>query len=291
MKHLAFVLILALAASVRAEPRATTPAGKETRLADLGTNAYDRVNLLDLGRKTLGSDAFKWRHGQTPHFVIHYENAIFAQKVARMAEFFYDYISGDLKMERDLVQGCSHIFIFNTKKDWLTFLATVPGGGMAWSQSFVSGPEMFLQQTGSGSDASDTLGHEMTHLVMNRFFTGHPPLAINEGVAEWYGEFATAAFKGVKKSRRQEFKKIARTMPLASLLQAQAYPATEEEIRPFYENAKNFVGFLMLRKPPEKFPPFLSDLTKGDPVFEALTRHYGFADAGAVEKEFVKFCR
>lgn len=308
-----FLLLLSLAVSAHAQTRRTLPAlppasqpqtagrpapvssaepsGKDTRLVDLGTNDFDRVCLMEQGERTLGLKEFKWRHAQTAHFVLHYENAIFAQKVARMAEFFYDYISDDLKVTKDLRGGRSHIFIFNSKKDWDLFQSKYSENPSKWVVSWVKGTEMFLQQTGGGSDAADTLSHEMTHLIINRFFDGNPPLAINEGLAEWYGEFAYAAFKGVKKSRKQEFKRFDGAIPLAALLAAERYPDDEQLVRRFYQTAKYFVGFLMIERPQEKFSPFFSDLTDGAPVHDTLLKHYGFDGPAAVEKEFSKFVK
>lgn len=276
-------------------PSSQPPAGqgpnRDAKMADCGTNDFDRTNLMDQGRKALTAKDFKWRHAQTQHFVMHYENAIFAQKVARMAEFFYDYISDDLKVTNDLREGRSHIFIFNTRKDWETFQQKYSENPSKWVASWVRGTEMFLQQTGGGSDAADTLGHEMTHLIINRFFDGNPPLSVNEGLAEWYEEFAYSAFKGVKKSRKQEFKRLDKPMPLPEVLGAQKYPPTDEAVRRFYETSKYFVGFLMIRQPAEKFGPFFADLTREMPVYEALAKHYGLADQADVEKEFTKFIR
>lgn len=268
------------------------PSGKDTRLVDLGTNVFERTCLMEQGERTLGLKEFKWRHAETAHFVLHYENAIFAQKVARMAEFFYDYISADLKVSKDLRRGRSHIFIFDSKKAWETFQTKYSENPQPWVASWVKGTEMFLQQTGGGSDAADTLSHEMTHLIINRFFEGDSPLAVNEGLAEWYGEFAYAAFKGVKKSKKQEFKRFAGALPLGEILSMQEYPkGGPEMIHRFYMTGKYFVGFLMIRKPAENFAPFFADLTGGLDVYKALEKHYAVSSPQDLAKEFDKFVK
>ena len=58
------------------------------------------------------------------------------------------------------------------------------------------------------------------------------------------GEFAYAAFKGVKKSRKQEFKRLNDALPLATVLSAEKYPNSEELLQRFYLTGKYFVGFL-----------------------------------------------
>ena len=82
-----------------------------------------------------------------------------------------------------------------------------------WTFSRVEGPVMFLQQAENTSSSGDVLAHEMTHLVMNRFFERRRPLWLNEGLAEYYGEFAYSAFKGVKKSKRAQFGRLANAVP------------------------------------------------------------------------------
>jgi len=283
------------AAALAAGPSFLPPAGqgpnRNARMVECPAADFDRTNLLEQGEKALGAKEFKWRHAQTDHFAIHYENAIFAQKVARMAEFFYDYISADLRVTNDLHKGRSHIFIFNSKKDWETFQQKYSENPSKWVASWVRGPEMYLQQTGGGSDAADTLGHEMTHLIINRFFDGDPPLAINEGVAEWYEEFAYSAFKGVKKSKKQEFARLNDALPLGDVLSATKYPDNDAAVHRFYATAKYFIGYLMIRQPPEKFGPFFADLTRQTPLFEALAKHYDLPNQDVVEKEFAKFIK
>lgn len=295
MKRLIFVLLAVAAAVYAAGVGAAPPAGqgpdRDARMVECAADAFDRTNLLQQGEVALAAKEFKWKHAQTEHFTLHYESAIFAQKVGRMAEFFYDYISADLQVTNDLRKGRSHIFIFGSKKDWATFQQKYSENPAAWVASWVRGPEMYLQQTGGGSDAADTLGHEMTHLIINRFFDGQPPLSINEGVAEWYEEFAYSAFKGVKKSRKQEFKRLSGALPLGQVLTATSYPTADEAVRNYYATSKYFVGYLMIRHPVEKFGPFFADLTRQMPLEDALERHYGLAGMAAVEREFQKFIK
>ncbi len=264
----------------------------QTTIEPLGSNDFDTAVLDPQGRKALDAPEFKWKHSQTKHFVLHYEHAIFMQKVGRMAEFFYEYISTDLRLTNDLLGAKrSHIFIFDNKKDWETFRKAYTKVD-SWAVSFVHGPQMYLQKTGVGSEAGETLGHEMTHLVVNRFLKGDPPLAVNEGVAEWYGEFAYAAFKGVGKSRKLAFGRMKEFTRLNELLRMEAYPRDPAEVRVFYQTAKNLVGFLLLKKPPEKFAAFLRDCADTPAaVSDLLLRHYQAPDLPSLEDEFRKFVR
>ena len=156
---------------------------------------------------------YDWKHAQTEHFVIHYEQAIFARKVARMAEFFYAFIAQDLQGAKDLVSGRSHIFIFRSEKRWKEFVRQA-GDVPAWTFSHVEGTVMFLQQADNTSSSGDVLAHETTHLVMNRFFRKRCPLWLNEGLAEYYRRVRLLGVQGGQESKRTQFNRLANPFPL-----------------------------------------------------------------------------
>lgn len=251
----------------------------------------DTRMLSDLGRRVLAAREFKWRHGQTDHFVVHFENGIFAAKVARMGESFYRFIAEDLQGAKDRVDGRSHIYIFRNQNDWDIFIKRYYQGELEWAFSMVTGPIMYLQQAGDLSSSAEVLGHEMTHLVVNRFLEGQLPLWLNEGLAEWYGEFAYAAFKGVKKSKRSQFQGLRSTYPVAELLGATAYPAERKKVHEFYHTSKHLVGYLQLEKSPEAFLPFARDLAGGAEVGDTLKSRYSFAGVEDLAAQFEKFRR
>jgi hypothetical protein len=283
---LAVWLLLAVAVTPAAPP--TAPAAE---MQEITVDQVDQTLLTSRGQAVLASSAFTWRHAQTEHFVVHFENGIYASKVARMAEFFHTYVSADLQGAADRLSGRSHVFIFRNEKDWRRFQTDHGQPGLEWSFSMVEGPVMYLQQAGNASDSAEVLGHEMTHLVVNRFIEGRLPLWLNEGLAEWYGEFAYAAFKGVKKSKGAQFKRMSVSIPLADLLHAGSYPADPKAVPAFYAVSKHLVGFLQLKQPPEKFVPFVRAMAGGATVESGLTEVYAFADLQDFAKQFDKFCR
>ena len=272
------------------ETRGASSVGAENKEAwvELDKAQVDRKALTDRGRRILDQSDIDWKHAQTEHFVIHYEQAIFARKVARMAEFFYAYIAKDLQGVRDQVDGRSHLFIFRSEKRWKEFAETV-GDVPEWTFSQVEGPVMFLQQAENTSSSGDVLAHEMTHLVMNRFFEKRCPLWLNEGLAEYYGQFATSAYKGVKKSKRAQFSRLADPFDLNGLFHAQFYPQNPARVRAFYATAKYFVAFLLLDHPSSAFKPFVDDLMDGADVENALSKHYHLKSMDDVQKQFNEF--
>jgi hypothetical protein len=251
--------------------------------AQIDTNA-----ITDRGRQILGLPDIEWKHAQTEHFVIHYEQAIFARKVARMAEFFYSYIAQDLQGAKDNVVGRSHIFIFRSEKRWKEF-STAAGDVPDWTFSQVEGTAMFLQQAENTSSSGDVLAHETTHLVINRFFEKRCPLWLNEGLAEYYRVFAYSAYKGVKKSKRAQFGRLANPFPLEELLYTQLYPRNDAGVESFYATAQCFVAFLLLEHQSEAFMPFVEDLMSGADVKQALSKHYGLESMDDIQKQFKKF--
>lgn len=277
-------LVLALAgASVFAQ----RPAEGDWR--EVSAEQMDSRLILDRGRDALGMGGMNWRHAETEHFVVHFEQEIFARKVARMAEFFYTYIAGDLEGAKDRLEGRSHIFIFRAEKDWKTFRAA-SGGVNEWAFSFVSGPAMFLQQAKDISSSGKVLAHEMTHLVMNRFLAGRLPIWLNEGIAEYYEEFAYPAFKGIKKSRRAQFSRMKTISQLQELFEATAYPQDTASVLAFYKTAKYVVGWLRLDYPADRFVPFVETVSKSG-YLAAFQEHYGLNSLEDVRVSFLKFAR
>jgi hypothetical protein len=221
---------------------------------------------------------------------VHFERITFARKVARMAEFFYALISEQLHASEDYVEGRSHIFIFRKEKQWAAFLAR-SNASLEWAFSFVQGPAMFLQQAGHTKASGSILAHEMTHLVVNRFFRGNPPLWLNEGLAEWYEEFGYAAYKGTKKSKRSQFRKMRYRWALDRLVVTDRYPQDQRDVRAFYETSKFLVAYLLLEHDPGKMVPFTQDLINGTDVYAALRRHYGISSREALADDFDDFVR
>lgn len=255
---------------------------------DVATADLDLDAITDRGQQILDLPEIDWKHAQTEHFVIHYEQAIFARKVARMAEFFYTYIAQDLQGAEDYVRGRSHIFVFRSEKRWREF-AEAAGDVPDWTFSRVEGTVMFLQQAENTTSSGDVLAHETTHLVVNRFFEKRCPLWLNEGLAEYYRVFAYSAYKGVKKSKRAQFGRLANPLPLDELLYTQLYPHDDARVASFYATSQYFVAFLLLDHQPQAFMPFVEDLMNGMDVKLALSKHYGMESMDDIRKQFNKF--
>jgi len=280
--------LLLLLGSSAAEARPNAQALLETQ--DLTPDEVDRASLRPTDIAWLETPSFSWKHLETEHFILHYQRRMFASKVARLGEQFYDAISDDLPTLEDHVSpNRSHLFIFRDSKDWKRLVQQTPGVD-SWAASFVSGQVMYLQEIGkSTSKKMETLAHEMTHLVFNRFLPARLPLWLNEGLAEYYGAFAYRAAKGMGQSKKNIFRPLRKWMPLQTLLEATSYPADPATVTSFYTTSQYLVGFLLIKQPRAKWDEFFGRVLTGEPALPALLDTYGWADIAALEKDFAKF--
>ena len=283
------IFLLFSAAAVFAAPPGTI-ISREAQ--DIPAAAVARDHLLPEDVALLDQPAYKWKHLQTEHFVLHHDQKMFAAKVARMGEQFYDAISADLPDLRDRVSPArSHLFIFRDPRDWNAVVAANPGVE-SWAASFVRGQTLYLQETGTAAaDKMDTLAHEMTHLVFNRFLPVRLPLWLNEGLAEYYGEFAYRAARGMGQGKNNAFRPLKKRTPLSDLLNATSYPVDPADVAEFYATSKYLAGFLLLRMPRDKWNAFFARAQAGDSGPSALLEIYGWADISALEKDFDRFVR
>lgn len=284
------LLILLLAGLSRpgfaADPRTAAVA------TDIPAAAVERTQLTPADLALLDNPKFKWKHLQTEHFILHHDQKMFAAKVARMGEQFYAAISDDLPNLRDRIAPArSHVFIVRDARDWQGIVANSPNL-QSWAASVVHGNVMWLQETGTATaDQMNTLAHEMTHLVFNRFLPVRLPLWLNEGLAEYYGEFAYRAAKGMGQSRGNAFRPLKRWTPLAELLTATTYPVDPEAAALYYTTSKYLTGYLLLKLPRPKWDAFFARLLAGDPALDSLLATYGWPDIAALEQDFSSFAR
>jgi len=250
----------------------------------------DMLHLTGFGQVALNLPKMNWKHAETEHFYIHYERKDFARKVARLAEFLYRYIAIDLELDKDLFRFRSNIFVFRTANKWEDFIGRGVGG-LEWSHSFVAGGDLFLQRSGSTGESGGILAHEMTHLIIARFFGRPPPLWLNEGVAQWYEEFGYAAYKGKKKSRKGAFRPLRKWISIPLLFEIKLYPADEDERRLFYKTSKYLTGYLMLKFPTWKMRDLIQSLVNQENVWEAFNDIYSISTPKYLEKDFKRFAR
>jgi len=148
---------------------------------------------------------------------------------------------------------------------------------------------MYVHDLGSSKANANLLAHEMSHLVLNRFFVHYLPRWLNEGLAEWYGNIGHSAFKGQKVDVERGLGDLTNPFDLENLTSMTDYPADPAEILRFYKTSQQLVGMLMLRKDQPTFVEFLKAITVEGKSFDLpLYQVYSISDVATLQQEFTK---
>jgi hypothetical protein len=134
----------------------------------------------------------------------------------------------------------------------------------------------------------DTLGHEVTHLVLHRFFGAGIPLWLIEGFAEYAAARGYAAFwraRGFQARPRAQAVNPALWIPFAELTAATTYPADVAKVAVFYNESERLVRFLSATDK-AGFQRLLEALAQGNRFDTALGKSFPgkFADLAALER-------
>lgn len=230
-----------------------------------------------------------WSHAETEYFIIHYQEVGFAKQVARMADFQFQYIAADLPGFKERVSEKSHIVVVRNQEEWKMFLKNADSAP-EWAGAYVHGMIMYLYDTDNSKANANILAHEMSHLVLNRFFRLPPPLWLNEGLAEWYGNLGHSAFKGQKVDVERGLGKQENPFPVSAITGLKEYPKDTQEVNRFYATSQQLVGMLMLRKDQPAFVQFLQAITvEGKSFMAPLAEVYDLGDLNAFQKAFDDF--
>ena len=246
-------------------------------LGGLEAVAFNRLsdpNVSALGERALAINADGWLHAETENFIYHYFNSFIATPVSVEAEFYYRVIAGDLGRETAAWERKSHIYIFESDADWAAFQRNA--SLEPWTGGIHAGGELFIQRNPKYKYKGATLGHEVVHLVLDRFLAGRLPLWLEEGYAEFASSISYASFM---RARGYRAKPSARAVdpgsfiPLRELFGMRRYPATGARIRAFYDQSHRLVRFLRQRDK-QAFLGFLERMAAGSRVDSALKTYY-----------------
>jgi hypothetical protein len=240
--------------------------------------------LMECGEKALGPDPRKWKHGETEHFVFHFQELEDAQQVGEMAEAYYRQVQSDLGVTQDRLTRKNHVFIFNDRDEWRSFFqrARLDEGAMG----IACRTELFLLNPAGSRFSTGMLGHEITHCIFYRFVSNPVPLWLNEGFAVFESVHAYAQFRGLDATR---YGSRPVQYPLKQLLAATKYP--KEEVGRFYAASERLVRFLLTRQDRRKFLPFVQRVAGGAKSEDALLfiYHDSFKSFAEFEAAFGKF--
>lgn len=244
------------------------------------------TSLNPLGRTALALNSGGWRHGETANFIYHFFDLSAAKQVASEAEFYFRVIAHDLGKEGQAGDRKAQIFIVPTA-EWEEFKL---GAHLdPWTGGAHLANELFITRDGERFQGA-TLGHEVAHLVVERFFGGHIPLWLNEGYAEYISGVLYAAYyraRGYAAKPRYGAVKGGEYIPLEKLIAFTTYPSTEAEVGAFYVESRKLVTFLQQRGK-DAFRAFFEATAKGGNFESAMDGAYGgrFISRRELEEQF-----
>ncbi|HEX8373219.1 MAG TPA: hypothetical protein VF585_10595 [Chthoniobacterales bacterium] len=236
-----------------------------------------------LGESALSVNRPAWQHAETPNFIYHFRSAVAATETSVESEFYYRVIAADLKKDSSSWQRKAHIFIFESEAEWAEFQKV--GGLDPWTGGLNAGNELFLLRDAKMRWKGRVLGHEITHLVVNRFFPAGVPLWLHEGYAENVSRKAYSAYyraRGYISKPGGAIVPKASFIPLERLMNLRSYPENPLEVKTFYEQSDALVRFLV-SKDHDKFLKFFGMVANGATNDAALAATY-FGDFTTVAK-------
>ncbi len=269
------------------------PPPREIEVAEVPWEKLSDQEVGPYGTRALQHDPDKWRHAETPNYILHFRRVTEARKVARELEFSLWFVAEALGFKGARSEKKGHAYIFKDTEEWEAFIATTDLP--TWAGSIAIGDELFLDvrnQTGDRRFNSGTLAHEATHAAIARLYGRRKwPLWLNEGFAEYVGAAGVAARRNQSVGRHQTDLPLA-TMKIEEIVKVvDAYPKDEEELGAFYQSSDRLVRFLMQQFPGENFPKLVDQILDGTPLYAAViaVSEAKIPDEETFRKAYAKF--
>ena len=244
-------------------------------LKEIPFHGLSSTSVTPLGGAALSIRSNEWKHAETDNFIYHYFHDFIATPVSVEAEFYYRVIAKDLNKDTSHWERKAQIFILESPEDWKTFQTR--GFLDPWTGGIHQHGELFIQRDPNLKFKGSTLGHEIAHLVVDRFYGSNVPLWLNEGYAEYISRVAYASYyraRGYGAKPRTDGLTAASFVPLDRLTQAVTYPSDVNEVLAFYTESEKLVRFLNAADK-TKFLVLLDALAHGSLFENALHKAYG----------------
>lgn len=283
MRSAICVLLLPLVLSGSALAQSASPG-----LNALPEVEFSRLSQQDpnpLGAKALAIRPEQWKHGETEHFIYHFVDSFVVTPISVEAEFHYRVVAKELQREQLLTNTKSHVYVFQKMADWQQFQSA--GKLEPWTGGIQSQGSLFIVRDPSNK-FSNTLGHEIAHLVVHRYYPDGIPLWLNEGFAEYISRVAQASYYRARNYiARARSQAIApeKLFPLATLA-TMGYPPGDR-VEAFYDESEKLVRFLVATDK-ASFLKFLDAMGQHQPFESALFQAFGtrFMNVAALEEKF-----
>ncbi len=248
-----------------------------------------QVDVNPLGAKALAIHPEQWKHGETDHFIYHFTRSFVATSVSIEAEFHYRVVAKELEREQPPGDTKSHIYIFDKPEDWAEFQSL--GQLEKWTGGIHSGGSLFIRRDPRARYADNTLGHEIAHLILHRYYAEGIPRWLDEGFAQYVSKGARASYQRARgfiakpHSRSVEEGEL---IPLKTLLAFTLVP--NDHVETFYDESERLVRFLIATDK-RTFLTLLDSLGKHQPFDAAFARVYAgrFANPSIFEQQFREY--
>jgi len=239
-----------------------------------------------LGEKALAIHPEQWKHAETEHFIYHFVHSYVATPISVEAEFHYRVIAKELERAQPAGDIKSHIYIFEHPDEWREFQAF--GKLEPWTGGIHSAGSLFVQRNPSYRFSDNSLGHEIVHLVLHRFYTDSIPCWLDEGFAQFISKDAHASYeraRGYVSKPHSDSIAPQDLFPLTVLTTVTHPPS--DRVRIFYDESERLVRFLAATDK-QSFLSLLDSLSRHQPLETVLPRLYSgrFANVSALEEKF-----
>jgi hypothetical protein len=262
---------------------------ESSSLAEVEFSQLSQRDPNPLGEKALAIHPEQWKHAESEHFIYHYAHSYVATPVSVEAEFHYRVIAKELERDQPNTDTKSHIYIFEAPEDWAQFQEF--GRLEKWTGGIQSMGSLFVQRNPKYKFTNNSLGHEIVHLVVHRFYSDGVPLWLNEGLAQYVSKSAHASYqraRGYIARPHSEAIAVTDLIPLPRLVAMTSPP--NENVETFYDESERLVRFLAATDKPS-FLLFLDALGRHQPLETALARYYAgkFPTLTILEREFKEY--
>jgi hypothetical protein len=275
-------LVLLFAASALAQ----SPAPGLNALPEVEFSRLSQRDPNPLGVKALSIRPEQWKHGETEHFIYHFVDSFVATAVSVEAEFHYRVVAKELRREEPPGDVKSHIYIFQKPADWQQYQSA--GKLEPWTGGIQSQGSLFIVRDPSFKFSDNSLGHEIAHLIIHRYYPDGIPTWLNEGFAQFVSKGAQASFLRARNYNAKPLSQpiaAANFIPLTTLT-TMSYPPSAQ-VETFYDESERLVRFLATADK-AAFLIFLDAVGRHQPFESALAQAYGskFAGVDALEEKF-----
>ena len=275
-----------LALSILYALTAQAQINESSSLAEVEFSQLSQRDPNPLGAVALGIQPEQWKHAETEHFIYHFVHSYVATPVSVEAEFHYRVVAKELEREQPPGDIKSHIYIFEDPEQWRQFQAF--GNLEQWTGGIHSQGSLFIQRNPKYKFANNTLGHEIVHLVIHRFYSEGMPRWLNEGLAQYISKPAYASYyraRGYLAKPQSDAISASDFIPLNELTNFTSPP--NERVATFYDESERLVRFLATTDK-RSFLNLLDALGRHQPFESALGRVYPgqFATIAVLEQKF-----